>query len=114
MRLLKVMAVPALSEEIVFRGLLTPGRGARRPVAGLIAAVALFALWHVIEALTFLPGAGLFLTPGFLACATVLGAACAWMRYDTGSLWPAVALHGVTVWLWQTLFAGPGVADLLR
>lgn len=71
-------------------------------------------LWHIVEALTFLPGARLFLTPGFLLSAAVLGAACAVLRYRTGSLWPAVALHGVVVLLWQMLFGGPGAAELIQ
>lgn len=114
-RLLKVLLVPALNEEVVFRGLLIPSRGAGRHAhMQLTVGVALFTLWHVVEALTILPGARLFLTPTFLACAAVLGAACAWMRYDTGSLWPAVALHGLVVWVWQTGFGGPDVASLLQ
>jgi len=114
-RLGMIVLVPALSEELIFRGLLTPTRGESRYDYGwLVAGLAAFVLWHVVEALTFLPGAAyLFLRPDFLICAAILGAACAAMRYRTGSLWPAVLLHGVTVFVWQTALGGPGVARLM-
>ncbi len=113
--LLKVMIVPALGEEIVFRGLLIPGRGDTvRPIAWITAGVAFFVAWHVIEALTVLPGAHLFLTVPFLVCAGILGLACALMRYRTRSLWPAVLFHGLVVFLWQAAFNGPEVAVLLK
>ena len=108
------MVVPAFAEEWVFRGWLIPARGeSTRPALWFAVGLLLFVAWHVVEALTFLPGAHLFLTVPFLACALVLGGACALMRYRTGSLWPAVALHGLTVFLWQALFGGPDVARLL-
>lgn len=91
------------------------GRGeTRQPLPWLVGGVAVFVLWHVVEALTFLPGASLFFTPAFLLCAGVLGAACAVMRHRTGSLWPTVALHGVVVLLWQALFGGPSAAELMQ
>lgn len=117
-RLGRVMVLPALSEELVFRGLLMPARQDDEPpdtvkILWIALSVAAFTGWHVLEALTFLPGAHLFLKPAFLACASVLGAACAIMRYRTGSLWPCVLLHGLLVWLWQTGFGGPDVTRLL-
>jgi len=114
LRLAKVMIVPAFTEELVFRGLLIPGHGeSRRPGLWIACGLLLFVAWHVVEALTFLPGAHLFLTAPFLECALILGAACALMRYRTGSLWPAVVFHGLTVFLWQAAFGGPDVAQLL-
>ena len=113
LRLAKVMIVPAFTEELVFRGLLIPGRGeSGRPGFWIACGLALFVAWHVVEALTFLPGAHLFLTVPFLGCALILGAACALMRYRTGSLWPAVIFHGLTVFLWQIALGGPDVAQL--
>ena len=114
-RLGMILLVPAFSEELVFRGLLTPTReeGAHDRV-WLIGGLVAFVLWHIVEALTFLPGAAyLFLRPDFLLCAAILGAACAFMRYRTGSLWPAVLLHAVTVFVWQTFLDGPGFARLM-
>jgi predicted Abi (CAAX) family protease len=114
LRLAKVMLVPAFTEELVFRGLLIPARGeAAHPVRWMASGLTLFVVWHVVEALTFLPGAHLFLTVPFLACALVLGVACTGMRYLTGSLWPAVVFHGFVVFAWQAIFGGPDVAQLL-
>jgi predicted Abi (CAAX) family protease len=114
-RLGMILLVPAFSEELIFRGLLTPTRGEGAYDRWWLAAgLAAFVLWHVVEALTFLPGAAyLFLRPDFLACTGILGTACAFMRYRTGSLWPAVLLHGVAVFIWQTALGGPGFARLL-
>ena len=116
LRLASVMVVPALTEELVFRGLLIPGRGeGRHSIRWIAVGLTAFVLWHVVEATTILPGAQpIFLRPGFLLCATLLGGVCVLLRYRTGSLWPAVLFHGLTVFLWQVLFGGPAVADLIR
>ncbi len=114
MRLLSVMVVPALGEEAAFRGLLIPTRGTtRRPALWIGLGVAVFMLWHVAEAKTFLPGAHLFLTPIFLACAGVLGLTCALIRYRSGSVWPCVLVHGLAVFAWQVFLGGPDVKTLL-
>lgn len=112
--LLSVFLVPALSEEVVFRGLLVPDQGeTRRPALWIGAAVLVFMGWHGVEALFILPGAHLFLKPAFLICAGLLGLGCALMRYRTGSIWPAVILHGLLVWGWQVFFGGPDIRQLL-
>ncbi len=109
-----VMAMPAFTEELVFRGVLVPDKGEiRRPVLWIGLAVLVFMLWHVFEAVVILPNAQLFLASAFLICAGVLGLACTIMRYHTGSLWPAVLFHGLVVWLWQTLLGGPDIAQLM-
>ncbi len=113
LRLLSVILVPSLTEETIFRGLLPERGDSRRPWLWIGLGVAAFILWHVIEALTFLPGAKLFLTPAFLIAAGVLGLACAVMRYRTGSIWPGVMMHAATVFLWQVLLGGPDVRSLL-
>ena len=115
LRLAKAMLVPALTEELAFRGLLIPARGeSARPGLWIAGGLLLFVAWHVVEALTFLPGAHLFLTAPFLACAAILGAACVAMRYRTGSVWPGVIFHGLTVFLWQAACGGPDAAQLLK
>lgn len=107
LRLLTVLFVPALGEEIPFRGLLVPGRGeARRPWIAIAVSTALYVAWHPLEALTFLPHATMFLRPDFLVCTAILGLGCAVMRWRTGSLWPAVLLHGGFVVVWQTWLGG--------
>ncbi|PHY21164.1 type II CAAX prenyl endopeptidase Rce1 family protein [Caulobacter sp. BP25] len=108
LRMLTVLFIPALGEELAFRGLLTPGPGeSRRPWLEIGAATGLYVLWHVVEALTFLPGAAaVFLRPDFLACCAILGLGCAVMKRRTGSVWPAVALHWALVVVWQTWLGG--------
>ncbi len=106
LRLLTVLFVPALGEEIPFRGLLVPGPEAKRPWAAIALSTALYVAWHPLEALTFLPHATMFLRPDFLACTAILGLGCALMRWRTGSLWPAVILHGGFVVVWQTWLGG--------
>jgi len=107
LRLLTVLFVPALGEEIPFRGLLVPARDeTRRPWIAIAVSTALYVAWHPLEALTFLPQGGMFLRPDFLACTAILGLGCAWMRWRTGSLWPAVILHGGFVVVWQTWLGG--------
>ena len=114
LRLPMILVVPAFSEELIFRGLL-PARGqSQRSVLWLGLGVGAFVLWHMVEAVTFLPGAHLFFKPSFLACAAILGLTCSLMRYRTGSLWPSVIFHALVVWLWQGFLGGPGVAELLR
>ncbi len=108
LRLLTVILIPALGEEIPFRGLLVPGPGeSRRPWLAIAASTTLYTLWHVVEALTFLPAAAAtFLRLDFLTCCAVLGLGCAVMRLKTGSLWPAVGLHWLLVVVWQTWLGG--------
>lgn len=108
LRMLVVFFAPALGEEIPFRGLLTPGPGeSRRPMLEIAVSTTLYTLWHVVEALTFLPRAApVFLRPDFLACCAVLGLGCAVIRLKTGSLWPAVILHWALVVVWQTWLGG--------
>ncbi len=113
-RMLLVLFVPALGEELTFRALLTPGRAEQPSVwRSLVPASAAFTLWHVVEALVVLPkAASLFLRPDFLACACVLGIGCGLMRWRSGSVWPAVALHWLVVVGWQTWLGGPGFKAL--
>jgi predicted Abi (CAAX) family protease len=115
LRLISVMCVPAFTEELVFRGLLVPDQGeSDRPGLWFGLAVIMFIGWHVFEALVLLPGAHLFLKPLFLTCAGILALSCAFMRYRTGSIWPAVILHGLLVWVWQVGFGGPDIAQLVH
>jgi len=65
--------VPALAEEVVFRGLVIRRFDWRHGVAS----VTLYVLWHPIEALFFLPAAHpVFFDPAFLLLVTLLGSMC--------------------------------------
>ncbi len=107
-RMALVFFIPALGEEIIFRGLLVPTlHDKAEAVWPIRISVTLYVFWHVLEALTFLPGAAsVFLRPDFLICCAFLGFGCAIMRHITGSLWPAVLLHWALVVAWQTWWGG--------
>ena len=111
---LGVLIVPALSEELVFRGLMIPAQDeTRRPALWIGITTVLFVLWHVAEALFLLPGAHLFLQPAFLFCAGLIGTGAALMRYRTGSLWPAVLFYGTFVFVWKAFLGGPSLSALM-
>ncbi len=107
-RLAETFVAPAIGEELVFRGLLIPGRAeSPRFIGALLVSSAIFVSWHIVEAETFLRSAApMFLRADFLACAATLGIGCALVRRLTGSLWPAVALHWIMVGIWQTWLGG--------
>lgn len=112
--LLTVFFVPAIGEEVVFRGLMVPGRNeAARPIIAIALSTLLYVLWHPLEGFTFLPGArALFARPDFLMVTGLLGLACAVTRWRTGSIWPAVLLHWAAVVVWKTWLGGPALDDL--
>lgn len=108
LRLVQVFFVPALGEELFFRGLLIPSRReASDHIWPLRISLILYVAWHVVEALTFMPqAASVFLRLDFLACCGLLGLGCGMMKSITGSIWPAVILHWVLVVVWQTWLGG--------
>lgn len=105
---LRAFVVPALGEEFLFRALLVPASSeAPRPALWIALSCALFTLWHVVET-TFLPGSAVtFLRADFLALAAALGLLCALLRWRSGSIWTAVALHWIVVVAWRGWFGGP-------
>ncbi|MES1200465.1 MAG: CPBP family glutamic-type intramembrane protease [Pseudomonadota bacterium] len=107
---LRAFFIPALGEEVMFRGALIPSRQeAPHPARAIAVSTALFTLWHVLETL-WLPGAAAtFLRADFLALAALLGFLCALLRWRSGSLWTAVALHWLVVVTWQGWFGGPSL-----
>ena len=107
---LRALFIPALGEEIVFRGALIPSKSEmRRPARAIAISTAFFTLWHVVETL-WLPGAAAtFLRADFLTLAALLGFLCALLRSRSGSLWTAVALHWLVVVAWQGWFGGPSL-----
>ena len=113
LRLVSVFFVPALSEEAAFRGFLIPDRSETgRPFAAIAVATTIFTGWHVVETVFLRHAAPIFLRVDFLACAAILGAGCAVIRWRTNSLWPAVGLHWLVVVVWQTWLGGPGIEAL--
>ncbi len=107
-RLAETFVAPAIGEELVFRGLLIPGRAeSSKFIGALLVSTVIFIGWHIVEAETFLCAAApMFLRADFLTIAGTLGIGCAIVRWLTGSLWPAVALHWIMVGIWQTWLGG--------
>ena len=78
---LAAVAVPAVSEELFFRGLVLPGLARQHnATVGLLLSSLLFGLIHV--------------TPVAIVYAAFAGLALGWLRLATGSLLPCVAMHG--------------------
>lgn len=76
-----VVAIPAVSEELLFRGLLLPGLARRYgPRLALFTSAGLFGLIHVV--------------PVAIVYATVAGVALGWLRQRSGSVLPCIAMHG--------------------
>jgi uncharacterized protein len=104
------LVAPALGEELVFRGLLSPGRGDKATPATILVPLALYVGWHPFTALTFLPHAApIFLDPAFLTICALLGGACAVSLRRSGSIWPAVAMHWALVVFWKACLDAPAV-----
>ena len=102
------LVLPALVEEIVFRGLLMPVPGIASMRIGMWLSIALFVAWHPLQAVAFgPPWSALFLAPAFLAAVLVLAIGLTHVRIVTGSLWPAILGHWLIVAAWKLLFAGP-------
>ncbi len=83
-----IAVAPAVGEEILFRGLLTPVlRRAAGPIVAIVGSAALFSLIHV-DAMP--DGTRVYYRVLF---AFVLGMLLAKLRLDTGSLWPPMIAH---------------------
>ena len=102
-----VFFIPALGEELSFRGALIPDRGeARRALVPILGSTALFTAWHVVETLWLPQERRTFLRPDFLAWAAGLGLVCAVLRRRSGSIWPPVVLHWAAVVAWMGWLGG--------
>ncbi len=102
-----VLFVPALGEELPFRGALIPDRGeARRALAPILGSTAVFTLWHVVETSWLAEERTTFLRWDFLAWAAALGLVCAVLRRRSGSVWSPVALHWAAVVAWMGWLGG--------
>jgi ABC-2 type transport system permease protein/sodium transport system permease protein len=83
-----VAVVPALVEELFFRGyLLSALLGVLRPRSAILSSAALFALFHVIL--------GSVLAVERFAPSLLLGVLLSWMCWRTGSVWSGMVLHAL-------------------
>ena len=110
-RLAKLLLLPALVEELLFRVLLIPHPIEGFPWQPLLAwnalSLGLFVLYHPVAARLWYPQArALFDDPRFLFQATLLGVACSLAYGFTGSLWPPVLIHWLALVIWLEPFRG--------
>ncbi|HWG46206.1 MAG TPA: ABC transporter permease subunit/CPBP intramembrane protease [Gemmataceae bacterium] len=86
--LLVIAVLPAVLEELFFRGYLFSALlGVLRPWPTILIAAALFALFHLILA-------GVLAVERFLP-SLLLGIVLGWVCWKTGSLWPGMLLHAL-------------------
>jgi len=105
-----LLVVPAMAEELVFRGLLTPERSKDRSVLrAVLPGLGLYILWHPAQALWLAAAAPVQTDPVFLILVTALGLGLGVLRWMSGSIWPGVFVHWLVVLGWQALLAGPSL-----
>jgi predicted Abi (CAAX) family protease len=108
----RVLIAPALFEETLFRVVLNPhpkevsSGGARWGSA--LASLGGYVLVHPLVGLVLPSVRPVFGSPAFLAITFLLGATCLAAYLRTGSIWPPVVIHWLTVILWLSL-GGSGV-----
>lgn len=113
MSLLKVALVaffvPAIGEEVFFRGVLIPSQDDKaRALPQMVLALALFLAWHPLNAWLFFPQMlPLFSDWRFLLVTALLGMACSYLWRATRSLWPPIVLHWVAVVIWKAFLGAP-------
>jgi len=102
---------PALIEETVFRGAFVPHVREERSRASVVVAAVLslmvFVAMHPLNGMFFKTAAyGVYIHPIFLSSAALLGLACTIAYRISGSLWPPIAMHWMTVVCWTVFFGG--------
>jgi predicted Abi (CAAX) family protease len=108
---LKLLVMPALLEEIVFRIVLIPhpqeGVDGWTTLLWIGLSLLLFILYHPLNALTFYPnGFPTFFRSAFLSLTALLGLVCSLVYQWVGSLWAIVLIHWIVVSLWIIALGG--------
>jgi predicted Abi (CAAX) family protease len=108
---LRLLVMPALVEELIFRVLLLP-----YPRAGVteqswliwaVCSLVVFIAYHPINAKTFYkPGNPTFMQPIFWVLTGFLGVACTIAYFLTGSLLTITLIHWIVVMVWLMLLGG--------
>ncbi len=102
---------PSLLEESLYRGLLLPDTAQTLSLGwygwvGL--SLSAYVLAHPLVAWLLWPWARpIFYDPAFLLIVLLLGLCCTFIRLRSGSIWPAVLIHWLTVASWKLFFGGP-------
>lgn len=104
--MLITLLTPSLMEELLFRVLLIPHNtelvsSTRRWIWASISLI-VFIVWHPFTAWLLHPWARpVFYDPVFLLLAGMLGLTCTLAYLRTGSIWPPVVIHWLTVVVWK-------------
>ncbi|MEM1391446.1 MAG: CPBP family glutamic-type intramembrane protease [Pseudomonadota bacterium] len=101
---------PALLEELVFRGPLIylANRKSKRLLHVTILSLALFILWHPLNAWLLLTDTRpVFLDWRFLTLAALLGVCATTLALRTRSLWPPILFHWLAVVSWKAFLGAP-------
>jgi predicted Abi (CAAX) family protease len=106
-----LLPMPALGEEMLFRGVLLPHPGEGTPGPVLLAwsalGIGLFVLYHPLAGrLWYRRAERVFHDPRFLLQTALLGVATTALYQASGSLWPAVLLHALAVLVWLERLGG--------
>ncbi len=100
--------VPAMIEELIFRGVLLSWFVQLTPRWGAWLSTLLFVAWHPLQAWTFgPPWADMFLRPSFWIATLILGIILSHIRIRSQSLWPVMLIHWIAVLIWKSLLGGP-------
>ncbi|MEO0607548.1 MAG: CPBP family glutamic-type intramembrane protease [Pseudomonadota bacterium] len=105
------MVLPAILEELVFRGplLRQQTRTGHVPAWAIAAALIVFVIWHPLNTVLFMPQAAeTFRDWRFLLVTAWLGLIATLMTLRTRSLWPAILFHWGIVLAWKSLLGAPG------
>jgi len=115
----RVLIVPSLVEEVVWRVALLPhplvDKVTLAPLPLVLGVTTCYSLSHVIGGhllqYTGRPGAlAVFQKPAFLLLACCLGGACTFSYYAAGgALYAPILVHAIPVTLWLTYFGGDNV-----
>jgi predicted Abi (CAAX) family protease len=107
----KLFVFPGIVEEVLFRGLLLPHpreavSAPHRRIAA-VGSVAAFVLWHPLQGVTVSSvERTIFQDRRFLLQTGLLGTTCTAAYYLSGSLWPPVVMHWLTVVAWMFFLGG--------
>ena len=106
-----LLPMPALGEELLFRGALLPHPGEGTPWPQLLAwsalGIGLFVLYHPLAGrLWYRRAERVFHDPRFLLQTALLGVATTALYQASASLWPAVLLHALAVLVWLERLGG--------
>jgi predicted Abi (CAAX) family protease len=117
--IITLLAHPACSEELIFRVMMLPRRADRLPRGSLYARVVIalivFVAAHPLNARLFWPASlALFANPYYLGLAALLGLACSAAYLISGSIWPSILIHWISVVLWILLLGGQALLDSYR